>query len=330
MIKLVAMRTHALAAAIILLTVTATLQAEVKVTQGQNEVRIEMDGKPYSTFVYGPGVMKAYLFPLRAMDGTIITRGFPMEKVEGESTDHLHHRGVWFAHSDVNGFDFWNNEPSYKKNNMGTIQVTRITKLQSGKDAGEVDAQLEWRDPKGAALLREDRQMVFSERDQNRVVDFEFTLTALQPVTFGDEKDGVFGIRLAPWLESPGEKNQPTEPARTLVMTNAEGATGEKQIWGKRSNWVDYSGQAPDGKKYGIAIFDNPDNPRHPTYWHARGYGLFANNIFGERAFTNDKTKDGSLKLAPGEKLHFRYRVVIHPGNVADAKIADLYASYAH
>lgn len=172
--------------------------------------------------------------------------------------------------------------------------------------------------------------MIFYEGDQNRMIDFDFVLTALQPVKFGDEKDGVFGIRVAPWLESPGEKNQPAEPKRTLVMTNAEGGTGEKQVWGKQSNWVDYSGETPDGKKLGIAIFDNPDNPRHPTYWHARGYGLFASNIFGVKAFTGDKTKDGGMQLAPGGKLHFRYRVVIHPGSQADAKIADLYASYAH
>lgn len=328
MIKMVRMRWKS--PAVLFLLCTAPLAAQVKVTEGTNQVSVEIGGKPYSTFVYGPDVMKAYLFPLRAADGTILTRGFPMEKVAGESTDHPHQRGVWFAHSDVNGFDFWNNEATYTTKNRGTIKVVKITKTRSGAASGEIDAQLEWRDPNGKPLLREDRAMVFAQGDANRSIDFDFTLTAIEPVKFGDEKDGVFGIRVAPWLEATGQKNQPAEPLRTLHMTNADGATGEKQVWGKRSNWVDYSGQAPDGKKYGIAIFDNPDNPRHPAYWHARGYGLFANNIFGERAFTGDKSKDGGMQLAPGEKLHFRYRVVIHPGDATDAHLSDLYASYAH
>lgn len=273
--------------------------------------------------------MKPYLYPLRAADGTIVTRGFPMQKVPGETTDHPHHRGVFFAHSNVNGFDFWNNEHSYKTTNMGTIAVLKVTKAQSGKKSGEIDAEAEWRDPSGTPLLHETRRMVFTAAKNERIVDFDFELKALKPVTFGDDKDGVFGMRLAPWLEAPGLKNQPTEPKRTLVMTNAEGAHGENGVWGKRSNWVDYSGET-GGKQLGVAIFDNPGNPRHPTYWHAREYGLFAANIFGVKSFSKDKTQDGSLQLKPGETLHFRYRVVIHPGDAQSAKIAEQYASYVH
>ncbi|HCC56717.1 MAG TPA: hypothetical protein DEQ47_05545 [Solibacterales bacterium] len=312
-----------------MLAVCAPLPGQVQVKQADHKVEITINGQPCSTFVYTPEAMKPYLYPLRAADGTIITRGFPMQNVPGESTDHRHHRGLWFAHSNVNGFDFWNNEPTYKKTNMGTIAVLRISKLKSGKKSGEIDAEMEWREPGGTPLLHESRKMVFTADGEQRVLDFDILLKALKPVTFGDDKDGVFGMRLAPWLEAPGQKGQPTEPKRTLVMTNAEGAHGEKQVWGKRSNWVDFSGET-GGKQLGVAIFDNPDNPRHPTYWHARDYGLFAANIFGVKSFTGDKSQDGSLQLKPGETLHFRYRVVIHPGSAQQAKIADQYASYAH
>jgi hypothetical protein len=79
----------------------------------------------------------------------------------------------------------------------------------------------------------------------------------------------------------------------------------------------------------GIAIFDTPGNPRYPTYWHARGYGLFANNIFGVHNFTKGKEADGAMTLKPGETLRFRYRIVIHPGDAASANIAALYKDYA-
>jgi hypothetical protein len=91
---------------------------------------------------------------------------------------------------------------------------------------------------------------------------------------------------------------------------------------------VDYFGQL-DGKTVGVAIMDNPSNPRYPTYWHSRNYGLFAANPFGLRDFTGDKTKDGSMKIEKGQRLRFRYRVVIHPGDLNSANIAGLYKKYA-
>jgi hypothetical protein len=113
-----------------------------------------------------------------------------------------------------------------------------------------------------------------------------------------------------------------------MKMTDSEGRAGEKQIWGKRANWVDYSGPV-EGREVGVAIFDHPSNPKHPAYWHARGYGLFAVNAFGERDFYNDPKRDGSLTIAPGGGLMFRYRVLIHEGDVSAARIAEAYAQYA-
>jgi hypothetical protein len=110
-------------------------------------------------------------------------------------------------------------------------------------------------------------------------------------------------------------------------MVNAEGQETEKNVWGKRSAWVDYYGQV-DGQTVGVAIMDHPSNPRHPTYWHSRAYGLFAANPFGVRDFTADKSQDGSMTIEPGQRLTFRYRVVIHPGDARSADIAALYARY--
>ena len=110
-------------------------------------------------------------------------------------------------------------------------------------------------------------------------------------------------------------------------ITNAEGLVGEKQLWGKPSPWCDYSGEI-NGEKVGVAILDHPDNPRHPVRWHARAYGLFAANPFGLSVFTNDKSQDGSMTITPGQSVHYRYRVIIHPGTVKDADIAGLYAKY--
>ncbi len=300
------------------LALALPLAGQVKVTQGSDRILVDIDGKPFSALFIGAGTTKPYLHPVRSASGKVVTRRYPMEVVEGESKDHPHHRGLWFTHGNVNGIDFWGNEPTQKGTMpKGKVVVKKVLDIKSGKKSGSLKALFEWQEPSGKPLLTETREIVFYSDPALRAMDFDIRLDALEKVKFGDTKEGTFAIRLATDLE---EKH-------TGKMVNAEGKEGEKQVWGKRSPWVDYSGTL-EGEKLGIAILDHPTNPRHPTYWHSRAYGLFAANIWGEHDFV-DKTKDGSQTLEPGQSLRFRYRVVIHPGDTASAGIAALYKKYA-
>jgi hypothetical protein len=304
----------------------APLAAQVRIAQqGIEDIAVEIKGQPFTKFFIGPETNKPYLHPLRSASGKIVTRGFPMADLPGESRDHPHHRGLWFAHGDVNGLDFWGNETRDSKH--GRIVLAKVNDVTSGKDSGMIDATFEWRAPGGKALLTEARRMIFYSQQKNRTIDFDITVTALDKVVFGDTKEGTFAIRVVSGLEEP-RPGAPAQPPRTGHLVDSEGREGEKQIWGKRADWADIHGLV-DGEPLGIAIFDNPSNPRHPTWWHARGYGLFAANIFGLHDFEDDKTKNGSLTLAPGENLRFRYRVVIHPGDARSAHLAKLYADYS-
>jgi hypothetical protein len=233
---------------------------------------------------------------------------------------------LWFTHGDVNGFDFWANEPSQQSAKKGKI-VLKTIGAKSGKDEGRIDAQFEWRGPDGKPLLTETRVMTFYAHPTLRMLDFDSTLSPVaEKVVFGDTKEGSFAIRLASALEEPTKRSL-ADPPRTGKMVSAEGAEGEAKIWGKRSPWVDYYGQI-GGETVGIAIFDHPQNPKHPTYWHSRSYGLFAANIFGEHDFYNDKTRNGSVTIESGKSLRFRYRVLIHPGDTKAADVAKLYREY--
>jgi hypothetical protein len=237
--------------------------------------------------------------------------------VPGETRDHPHHQGLWFTHGDVNGLDFWANPVAGPK--RGRVVVDKITKAEGGKTSGTVAFEGRWVGPDDKALLKETRTMTFSTAGPNRIVDLDITLTALdQPVKFGDTKEGTFAIRIHDAL---------TEKSKGGTLTSSTGTTGMKQIWGKPAPWVDYSGTL-EGEPVGIAIFDHPSNPKHPTHWHARDYGLFAANIFGEHDFYSDKTRDGSVTLEPGKSMRFRYRVVIHPGLTSDAKLDEAYAAW--
>jgi len=312
-----------------LLSATVPLAAQVKFIQSDGQIAVEIDGKPFTTlYVSGPGVLKPYLHPLRSASGKIVTRQYPMEQTEGERHDHPHHRGLWFAHGDVNGVDFWTNEPGQRGAKKGRIVSANVVSLTSGAKSGSIKAVFDWQGPEGVSLVTETRTTTFYADPKLRTIDCDIDLTpAAGEVKFGDTKEGAFAIRLAPWLEEDA-KDAPAPPKRTGQMVNAAGARGEEAVWGKRSNWADYSGEA-GGEKLGVAILDHPANPGHPVRWHARGYGLFAANPFGLREFERDNTKTGGLTLAPGHSLRFRYRVIIHPGDAASADIAALWKQYA-
>ena len=294
----------------ILLLLAATISwSQVKLTQAPDRIRIEIDGKHFSDYIISADSAKPYLHPLRTANGKQITRSFPMDLVEGEKRDHPHHRGLWFSHGDVNGWDFWANEKNQKGvgKGRGEIKVVKVKDIKNGKKSGSVSTLQDWIDGNGKRLISEARTMTFYSEPASglRTMDFDITLTAIEESVFGDTKEGVFAMRLVRALEE--------ESTGTMTSVDAE---KEKNVWGKRSPWVDYSGTL-DGEKLGVVILDHPTNPRHPTYWHSRAYGLFASNIFGIRDFTRDKTATGgSMTLKPGETMRFRFRVIIHPGDV--------------
>ena len=307
------------------------LSGQVKITQGADKVAVEIDRKAFTDFIIqGEDYAKPYLWPVRAADGTVVTRYWPMDKThEGESKDHPHHRGLWFGEDEVNGFNFWANEPSVNHRNPGK-QVVRNVKVKSGSQTGTIQCDIDWT-AGGNVLLVEHRTMTFYSGEaagpQNRQIDFDITLEPKTKVTFGDTKEGTFSMRLAPWLEYP-QKKGPQEPKRTGSMVNAQGGKDEDNVWGKKSEWVDYSGENK-GEIIGIAMFDHPGNPGHPNRWHTRGYGLFGINPFGLHDFDKNATGTGGMTLEPGHNLRYRFRVLIHPGNYETAKIAEQYKKYA-
>jgi hypothetical protein len=239
---------------------------------------------------------------------------------------------MFFAHGNINGVDFWAEEPrdsEHKAVVKGVNQTTeglpagrtvlrKIVRIHGGPDSGNLQAAFNLVGPDGKVIAREDQSFTFRGDAQIRTIDCEFAIhAAAGPVKMEDTKEGTFAIRLATPLQEPDGH-----------MSNSQGSVGEKQIWGKRADWVDYSGIVA-GERLGVAIFDHPSNPKHPTYWHARGYGLFAVNPFGEHDFYKDNTRDGGVTIPAGGTMVLRYRVFIHPGNASEAAVADAYERYA-
>ena len=310
--------------------------AQVRIAQADGKITVDIDGRPFTALWVGPDVAKPFLYPLRAASGMIVTRRFPLEESPGDSRDHPHHRGLTFGHADLNGYNYWANEP-FNPGKKGRIVLQNLVRAESGVNQGTIEAVFHWLEAGGKPLLSDTRTITFYSHPSLRIIDFDIVAKAIETVKFGDTHEGSFGVRVAAWLEEPapkyvpkaaGQETRPTEPRRTGLISNSEGQMTEAEVRGKRAQWADYSGEL-QGEKLGIAIFDHPRNPRHPTYWHTRGYGMFAANMFAVSDLGQDKAHDGSLTLRPGQELRLRYRVVIHPGDATTAGVARLYAEFA-
>ncbi len=295
----------------------------VELQRNGYQIDILIGGRPFTTFYFNPETAKPYLFPLRSAQGTVVTRNFPMLiNIAGEDHDEPHQRAMYFAHGSINGFDFWGEAafPKWSDHSSRTFGRTVFHKLDQiigGTDSGTLRATFDLVKPEGTTIAEESQAYTFRGDENSRTIDCEFTIHASEgPIEIGDTKEGTFAIRVAKALDSP--------PGH---MVNSAGATGEKGIWGKRADWVDYSGNVA-GEDVGIAIFDHPENFRHPTYWHARGYGLLAANPFGVREFMHDRRQDGRYTIPAGGSLILRYRVLVHHGDYRDAQVADAYEKY--
>jgi hypothetical protein len=331
----VSIRPHVGTLALLLLAPYLALpaSAQVTITQAPEQIAVAIDGKPFTVFhIGGKDLNRPYLHPLRSASGKIVNRSFPAGQLPGETTDHPHHAGLFYGHGDVNGYNYWAVQnvsipPSKANANFGRIVLKQVASVKSGKESGSVDVVLTWLKPDGAPLLTETRKMTFHAHPELRIIDFDFDFAAIEQVVFRDTKEGTFAMRMATALEEPPAKAKPGALPRTGTLVNAQGGEREANVWGKRSEWVDYSGLV-DGEKVGVVMMDHPGNPRHPTYWHSRGYGLHSINPFGVSDFLNDKTQNGSLTIEPGQHVRFRYRVIVHPG-VTPARIAELYKTFA-
>jgi hypothetical protein len=236
-----------------------------------------------------------------------------MEDVPGEERDHPHQRSFWFTHGKVNGVDFWSETTGH-----GTIRETARKSLVSGPVLARLRTTDDWLGPDGSRVLEDERVLTFTRAKGVRIVDFDVTLKATAgPVTFGDTKEGTFGLRVASSMDV----------GRKLggKILNAEGMEDDR-AWGKPSRWVDYSGTVA-GERVGIAILNHPESFRYPTTWHVRTYGLFAANPFGWHDFGLGKS--GEYTLPAGAELRFRYRVILHSGGADRAGIQQAFDAYS-
>ena len=309
--------------------VRAQKQEHVSIVKSAQENRIDIlvGDKLFTSFLYPDTLEKPVLFPIHAANGTIVTRGFPLEPRLGEPTDHPHHTGLWFTFENLNGFDFWNNSyaiPKEKKSLYGWIRTDKILETTSG-EKGSLVYHAYWTDIHKNVIIEETTRFEFSGTENQRVIDRITTLKADTLAIFKDAKDGLLGLRLAHELQIPAVEDQKFTDNKgntTIVKGGTDNIANGNYItsacktgndaWGTRGAWCKVYGKM-GADSISIAIIDHPGNPNYPTFWHARGYGLFAANPLGEKIFTNGKSEK-NLILKKNATVTFKYRIVITNG----------------
>ncbi len=290
---------------------------EIQLIREDNKAVVTIDGAIFTEYRYGHYVCRPYFYPVLTADGQRLTRGYPMELVEGESQDHYHHRGVYVAHGLVNGFNLWDEGTGH-----GAMLQRGDPVVGSDSEVATIEGMVDWYGPEGQRVLEERRSIRIRPDEDFRVVDHHSEFRASYgDVTFGDTKEGgLFSIRVPTSMDAKDKGRIENSEGQIY-----ESGQGEETTWGRQAAWVDYSGSLANGQEWGHTVIDHKDNPRHPTYWHVRGYGLFTANPFGVHDFKGDKSIDESLTIKAGDNAVFRYRWIVHPGRgIGNSRIREL------
>ena len=294
---------------------------EVKDSKGQS-LEFLIGRQLFTRYHYSHDASKPFFYPVIGPYGGVkMTRGFPIEKnISGETQDHKHHRSLYVAFGSVNGINIWDEEEGH-----GSQRHRAFASIEAGSAYGGFVADIDWVDKNEKCVMKERRNVrIYNTPACARVMDIGIVFKATEgKVCFGDTKEGgIVSVRVASSMD--GDKAGRIE--------NAYGGAREKETWGKKAPWCDYSGPVASqwGNVWvGVSIFDNPANLRYPTEWHVRDYGLFTANCFGHSSFYGPG-HDGSYEVPAGAELKFNYRLYFHSGDAKEGGVEARFHDYVN
>ncbi|MCG6186820.1 DUF6807 domain-containing protein [Maribellus maritimus] len=313
-------------------------QPKIQLVEKPTEKKVDVliDNELFTSYIYPDNIKKPVLWPVVTAEGNEITRQFPLKNKPGERVDHPHHVGIWLNYGDVNDLDFWNNSeaiPADRADSYGTIYHNKVVSAKSGNKNGILKTTSEWKNNAGETLLDDNTEFSFSTEGKTRIIDRETTLKAVNgKVEINDNKEGMFAIRVTRDLELPSTGKVKLVDSHGVVTEveasdddiangnylSSEGIEGG-DVWATRAKWMKLYGKV-NGEKVAVVIFDHPDNPGYPTYWHARGYGLFAANTLGQKIFSEGK-EEMNFSIDEGKTATFKYRLAVFSGDPSVAEI---------
>lgn len=280
------------------------------IPQAGHQVSMQIDGVEKLRWNFSETYARPFFFPLNGPSGTSLTRiGHP------GAPDHDHHLSVWFAHHDVDGHSFWNNNARTK-----VIQKDWLA-YQDGEDAATIAVANQWWDEEGT--LRLEQQVIASLiplAQGESLLELQTTLSAppnVASVTLGKTNFGLLAVRVAKDLSVYFGDGQ---------LTSSEERTGEPANFQQSARWMDYSGSvgssSGDERKIvreGITYHDHPSNPGYPSGWHVRADGWMAASL----------TMREPIQIQQGKPLTVRYLLHTHADDLASERANIIHSAFA-
>lgn len=274
--------------------------AKITAVKVGSKINVTIDGKYFTSYICSPDEKYPFFYPVNGpLSGGSVT--------SMRNGEYPHHSSLFFGCDKVNGGNYWQEGLE-----RGRIISVNAEILNEGGDTVVITDECIWSRPGAISPVKESRKFVITAPSATvRLIDAEITMEMLIDVTIQKTNHSLFSGRMAADLS--------VKNGGTLV--NAEGESGEKATFGKASPWMDFSGKRGDVVE-GMAILQHPSNPWYPSPWFTRDYGFFSPTPM---YWPKD---DKETVLKKGEKLVLRYRVIVHGGNVSEAKIANQFEQY--
>jgi hypothetical protein len=286
---------------LLFLTLQSTAQPKVTAEKTGDKIEFRVDGNLFTAYVLSEFEKYPFFFPVNGPSNASVT--------SMRNANYPHHSSLFFGCDRVNGGNYWQEGLE-----RGQIISLRADILASGADKAVVENECIWKRPGADAPIKDKRTITVSAPSTTSFqIDFAIQLEMLQDVQIERTNHSLFSGRMDPDLAVINKG--------TLV--NAEGDSGEKETFGKRSAWMDYSGKRM-GKTEGMAILQHPTNTWFPAPWFTRDYGFFSPTPM----YWPEEEEGTSLKK--GEIIHLRYRVIVHEGDSREARIAEEFENFSN
>ncbi|MBI3118219.1 MAG: PmoA family protein [Candidatus Hydrogenedentes bacterium] len=281
----------------------------VSFVEEDGRLQIRIGEQTVAVYVYEDAeIPRPYFAHVKTLEGVQVTRNHPPQP--GDPGDHAtFHPGIWLAFGDISGADFWRNTAEVK--HRAFVQSPRAL-----EDTGGFAVENIYMDG-DRIICREKCVYTIAPVSAGWVLESDSAFESLvQATVFGDQEEMGFGVRMA----------SPLAVLKGGQITNSSGDKNEEQVWGKQTDWADYSGSI-DGKLVGIALMAHPENFRK-SWFHARDYGLLVANPFGENAFTNGPKS--AVPVEVSKPLRLRFAAFIH-GDVGPdlAQVREAYQAFS-
>jgi hypothetical protein len=294
-------------------------QANVTLDDFKKAGRVDVNilGKPFTSYHYGSEWVRPFLHPVLGPGGVGVTRSWPVsDDVKGETRDHPHHKSIWVAYGECGKVDNWSEEKGHGFQRHQSF----LRQVSAGLVYGQLVAKNLWCTSRGRKQFEEVRDLRFyALRGGVRLVDVAVTFRMTEgDVTFHDTKEGgLLSVRVASSMDVP----------RGGKIENGYGGINEDETWGKSAPWCDYSGMA-DGVHVGIGVMDHDTNPRYPTGWHVRNYGLMTANCFAWSYYRPEAKVKGDMTFRKGSATTWRYRLYVHRGDARQGKVSERFIDF--